>query len=292
MGAKTKSKDKKKEKKKNRDKKAKQAREPQAQRVDKYVLYQRSVQEPEADIEFFEQVFQERFGRPPRVLREDFCGTAFTSCTWVARHPQNTAHGFDLDPEPLAWGRAHNAKDLTDEQRGRLNLVRGDVREVREPKADVVAAQNFSFCIFKTRDELRRYFEAVRKNLGDEGVFVLDIFGGPDAQMLSEEATEYEDDGFTYVWDQDRYDAITNEILCKIHFQFPDGSELRDAFTYDWRLWTIAELKEVLREAGFAAAEAYWEGADEDGDGNGEFTRADSAANEDAWIAYVVGFTR
>lgn len=289
----TKTKDKKKDKKakeKAKDKKPKKHKPTLAERADKYVLYQSSVQEPEADIEFFELAFRERYGRMPRTLREDFCGTAFTSCTWVARHTENRAWGVDLDPEPLAWGVAHNAADLTDAQRARLTLVQGDVREVREPKVEVVAAQNFSYCIFKTRDELRRYFAAARANLQEQGIFVLDIFGGPEAQTVQEEETEYEDEGFSYVWDQDRYDAVNNEILCKIHFRFPDGSELKDIFTYDWRLWTIAEIREVLREAGFTATLAYWEGADEDGEGNGEFIRACSAENEPAWIAYVVGF--
>ena len=283
-------KDKKKEKDGTKAKGAKRRKGSQAERADKYVLYQRAVQEPEADLEFFEEVFAERYGRKPRDLREDFCAAAYTACTWVARHPENRAWGVDLDPEPLAWGREHNAADLSPDALSRLHLVEGDVREVGDLKVDVVAAQNFSYCIFKTRAELRRYFEAVRAGLRDQGVFVLDIFGGPEAQMEAEEETEYEDEGFAYVWDQQRYDAITNEIRCAIHFRFPDGSVIEEAFLYDWRLWTIPELKELLLEAGFSAAEAYWEGTDDEGEGNGEFTQTASAENEDAWIAYVVGF--
>ena len=55
------------------------------------------------------------------------------------------------------------------------------------------------------------------------------------------------------------------------------------------RLWTIQELKELLLEAGFSRADAYWEGPGEDGTGDGIFVRNSSAENEDAWIAYVVG---
>lgn len=283
-------KDKKRKKDKKRDKKQKKTpSRPMAETADKHILYQRAVQEPEADIDFFEEVFQATYGRTPTTLREDFCGTAFTSCTWVARRPENKAWGVDLDAPTLAWGLEHNAAPLSDEQRSRLTLIEGDVREKREPKVDIIAAQNFSYCVFKEREQLREYFRAARECLADEGVFILDIFGGPDAQQLSEEATEHEDEDFTYVWDQDAYDAVTAEILCKIHFQFPDRSEMRDAFIYDWRLWTIPELREVLREAGFKSADAYWEGVDEDGEGDGEFTKVEHAENEDAWIAYVVG---
>ncbi len=46
---------------------------------DRHILYERSVQCPEADIRFFDRMYKERNGAPPRVLREDFCGTAANS---------------------------------------------------------------------------------------------------------------------------------------------------------------------------------------------------------------------
>ena len=77
---------------------------------------------------------------------------------------------------------------------------------------------------------------------------------------------------FTYVWDQHSYDPITGSAVCKIHFHFPDGSKIRDAFTYHWRLWTLPELRELLAEAGFARSTVYWEGTDEEtGEGDGDF---------------------
>ena len=273
---------------KAKDKKGKQHHgHTQACQADKYVLYQRSVQEPEADIEFMQKVFEDHFGRPARHLREDFCAAANQAMQWIRQHPENEAWGVDLDPEPLAWGMAHNAKDLSPEQLGRLHLIEGNVLDSREPKVDIVTAQNFSYFIFKQRELLLSYFKAARAGLKDEGLFVVDLFGGPEAQQVQEEETDHDD--FSYVWDQDAYDPISNEILCHIHFRFPDGSEQTKAFTYDWRLWTICEVRELMAEAGFSASEAYWEGTDDDGEGNGEFTKTAKTENEDAWIAYVVG---
>jgi hypothetical protein len=117
---------------------------------------------------------------------------------------------------------------------------------------------------------------------------VMDIYGGPESQQPAEENTRYK--GFTYVWDQAAYNPITNEALDHIHFLFPDGSRMMKAFTYDWRLWTLAELNEALREAGFRDARAYWEGADKSGEGNGVFRPRQRAEAEDAWVAYIVGF--
>ncbi len=76
---------------------------------DKYALYQRAVQEPEADIEFIDETFAARFARTPHTLREDFCAAAYLACEWVKHDDANRAWGVDLDPEPLAWGQANTA---------------------------------------------------------------------------------------------------------------------------------------------------------------------------------------
>jgi SAM-dependent methyltransferase len=279
---------------KNADKKPKKGKgkkRTKAEAADKYDLYQRAVQAPDADIEFFDQVYKKHNGRKPLTLREDFCAAFNTCCAWVKTRTENECWGLDLDPEPVEWGKTHNLSKLTEEQKARVHITLADVRDAREEKVDLVVAQNFSFCIFGTRAELRAYFEAARKALKPDGMMVLDIFGGPESQMPAKEPTKHK--GFTYVWHQKKYDAITNRIKCAIHFKFKDGSKLKNAFTYDWRLWTIVEIREILIEAGFGAAEAYWEGTEdgEDGEleGNGVFTHQEKAHNEEAWIAYVVG---
>ncbi|MCA8926024.1 MAG: class I SAM-dependent methyltransferase [Planctomycetes bacterium] len=274
--------------KKGKDKKPKGP--TQADLADRYALYQRAVQEPDADIDFFLQAYAEVYGkeRKPHTFREDFCAAANTACHWVKRDPANKAWGVDLDPEPLEWGRKHNVSQLNAEQQSRLTLIEGDVRVKRAPRVDITAAQNFSYYCFKTRAELLAYFKVVRSGLTEHGMFVVDVFGGPEAQTAMDEDTKH--DGFTYTWDQERYDPISGEILCHIHFSFKDKSEIKRAFTYDWRQWTIPEVRELLAEAGFSESHAYWEGTDEETEeGNGEFTRQATAENEDAWIAYVIG---
>src|SRR5690606_9805443 len=99
----------------------------------------------------------------------------------------------------------------------------------------------------KTRAELVRYFRRVRTALVSDGVFFLDAYGGYDAYRELEEATVH--DGFTYIWNQETYHPVTGEMSCRIDFRFPDGSRLKRAFTYDWRLWSLPELQEMLAEA-------------------------------------------
>jgi hypothetical protein len=73
-----------------------------------------------------------------------------------------------------------------------------------------------------------------------------------------------------------------------IHFEFPNGSKMKQAFTYDWRLWTLPEICEVLLEAGFSSADVYWENGDDDGEGTGVFRHRARVPQEAAWVAYII----
>jgi SAM-dependent methyltransferase len=226
----------------------------------------------------------------PTVLREDFCGTAGISCHWVTLGRSHRAVGVDLDPEVLHWARQHRLPRLTPGQRSRLSLAEGDVLAVAGDgdggKVDAVGAFNFSYWVFKTRPLLRRYFRSVHRSLGRDGVFFLDAFGGYDACRVIRETTAHR--GFTYVWDQAHYAPVTGDMTCHIHFRFPDGSKLQQAFTYDWRLWTLPEIRELLAEAGFRRSVVHWEGTAANGRGNGIF-KPEALGDADAgWVAYIV----
>ena len=257
-----------------------------AERADKYELYQKAVQDPGHEVEFFDKVYRSFHKRTPKVLREDFCGTFAVCCEWAKKRGR-TAMGVDLDPEPLAWGIEHNLAQLPDAARQRVTLVQDDVRSVSKTKADILAAQNFSFWIFKTRDEVREYFKTAYQNLADGGLMVIDMMGGPECyEENREDVRNY--GKFDYVWEQARIDPITHDGSWYIHFRFKDGSQLKRAFEYHWRFWTIPEVRELLAEAGFKANYVYWEGTDEDGEGDGNWKKTESAANDPSWIAYIV----
>ena len=158
---------------------------------------------------------------------------------------------------------------MSENRQERVQLLERDVLQVdpTESAADIILAMNFSYLIFKTRDRLRAYFSAARAGLADDGLLMLDGYGGHDSWRTIQEKTKC--DGFTYLWDQRKFNPITFEVLCHMHFKFPDGSKMKRAFTYDWRMWTLPEIREVLTEAGFSRSTVYWEGTDEEtGEGN------------------------
>ena len=116
--------------------------------------------------------------------------------------------GVDLDGPTLEWGRERYVSGLGEDAQ-RLTLLQADVLEITEPTVDVVAAQNFSYSVFKTRTDLVGYFRQVRRSLGPEGLFFLDAYGGTDAICEDEESRRIEAtrafDGtkvpsFVYTW--------------------------------------------------------------------------------------------
>jgi hypothetical protein len=267
--------------------KSTQRRPRQAELADRHALYEASVQDTETELEFVADTFRTLTGRPLQRLREDFCGTANTACAWVRSADDHEAVGVDLDGEVLDWGRAHHVDALNQDQQARLELLQADVLSARTGPVDAVLAMNFSYYLFTTRQALRGYFEQARAGLVDDGVLFLDAFGGYDAHRELEERTEYDD--FTYVWDQASFDPIHHHMTCQIHFEFPDGSRMKNAFEYHWRLWTLPEIRELLLEAGFSSATVYWEGTDEEsGEGDGVYSPSECGDADAGWICYIV----
>ncbi len=269
-----------------------------ARAADRYDLYQRAVQSFEAEVDFVSKTFRSLRKRPARIIREDFCGTFGVCCEWVRRNPANIAAGLDIDPEPVTWGRAHNLARLSPAQQDRVHILRANVlRPPRLPKLaprgfDAVLAMNFSYWCFKERAVLLDYFTAVRKSLAKDGVFFMDACGGSDATRICKEHRPIGRKGsrnaFTYIWDHAAYDPIAGDMLCKIHFEFPDRSRLRDSFTYEWRHWTLPEIRDVLADAGFARSIVYWEGDDGRGGGDGNFKPAAHGDACDSFICYIL----
>ncbi|NOY66005.1 MAG: class I SAM-dependent methyltransferase [Gammaproteobacteria bacterium] len=274
-------------------KKQKKHETSQANNADRHVLYQKSVQDTDVELTLMVEKYKAIRGKDPLSFREDFCGTGLLSVDWCKSLDSRTAQGIDLCAETLAWGKQHNLEPAGEQVASRVELKLADVLEVSEPKVDVTCALNFSYSIFKTRDALCQYFEAARKGLKDDGIFMLDIFGGPESIDTSEEDREVDDETFEFVWDQDKYNPVTNEILCHIHFKFDDGSRIEKAFTYDWRLWSIVELNELLLEAGFSKTHVYWEEyVDDDDDdeyleGTGNYIEVSEVEQQESWVSYI-----
>lgn len=263
-----------------------------AKKFDKYVYYENSVQTPEEHVRIFDLMFNNIRGKKALKLREDFCGTFMISGEWVKSHGDRTSIGIDLDPEPLAYGEKCAKKRLTQPERKRIKLLKQDVCKPLAEKVDVIGAGNFSFFIFKEREQLKKYFKAALSSLNKDGIFVLEMAGGPGFVRKGKEQRTYKIPSLgriTYYWDQKSFDPINHHGMFAIHFKDPEGKMHKDVFVYDWRVWTIPELRDLMFEVGFKDVQTYWEDPGKNGEGTDEYVKTEVGDNAYAWIAFVVG---
>lgn len=253
--------------------------------LDRFALYERAVQCAEHEVAFFDRAFRAARGRRPTTLREDFAGTAAVSVEWVRSGSEREAWAIDHDAACLAWTRRHHLPALGERERERLHLIHDDVHCAARPRVDVIAAENFSWCVFATREQLRVYLETARENLADEGLLVLDVQGGPATQREGLTERRPLDDEVVMEWTHERFDPVTHRVRFRMSFARGD-ERLDDAFTYDWRLWTLPELVELCSEAGFSRVDTWWQ--DEEGKRAGQYRRVAEAPAAEIWVAYVV----
>ena len=115
-------------------------------------------------------------------------------------------------------------------------------------------------------------------------MYIIDVFGG--SQCADEVLDRTKHKGYTYYWDQKNFDPNSGYADFAIHFRI--GNKLyKDVFTYDWRVWTIPELREIMKEVGFKDSVIYWEGTARNGTGNGKFTRVTEGEACLSWISYI-----
>ena len=268
-------------------------------------LYRWATQDPHTQVAVLAEIYRRIRGTPALVLREDFAGNAADSVAWVAANRHRRAIAVDLDAPTLAHA-AERAQRLLGEECRRIVFHCGDVLAAADlERAQLLSVLNFSCFYFHQRADLQRYFECARACLDETGVLVMNVFGGPAAmkpRVDKHRITPRSDievtslDPFDYEWEQRSFDASTARLDCRIHFVIDDASmpggsrRLDDAFLYDWRLWSLPELRECLAAAGFREVQVWRHTATEK---NGEtevfLGPVNCLKNVDLWLAYVVG---
>ena len=254
-----------------------------AEKADKHKIYQLAVQSPEADIELIQHFYRDRRRRNAWRLREDFCGTALTLSHWVAQGARYSGEGFDIDPDPLDWGRMHNIGPLGHAAR-RAILHQADVRAPSVEAPDIRCAFNFSYWVFQRREEMLDYFISAREDLAEDGMLVIDVTGGSDS--LSEEPYATRVKGFELIWQQKNFSPVDHSADLTLTFRFRDGSEIDPPYQYSWRVWSIPELMDLLESAGFKEIDIWWQ----DDDTEAGYRKTRRGANEASWVACIAAF--
>ena len=258
-----------------------------AKTANKYDLYEESVQNVDFEVEFISKIYKKKNKTVCQSIREDFCASAKISSAWVQNKRNNVAYAVDSDQKILDFAKRNFQSSMSTDELKRIKLLKGDSKLLQTPKVDCVSAFNFSYWVFKERVNLIKYFKNAYKNLNSSGLLMLDAFGGYEAHQELEERTDHKK--FTYCWDQSNFNPITNDLTCYLHFEFKDGSSIKKAFEYNWRLWSLPEIKECLTEAGFKSVDFYMQGWDDEKDEETEeFYKMTSCDADPGWIAYII----
>ena len=273
----------------------------------KLFLYRYAVQHPEAEVNFLERAYMHYFDDTrPTLLREDFAGTCAISGAWVELDEDNRALAVEIDEDTAIWAD-HTLFDTINTRAEDVIILVDDVMNVIEPNVDIVASMNFSTLIYHNHHDLLSYLQHVRKCLEDNGIFVMDVFGGQDATTIGKQERDLslphginlanngdsKESKLKYIWEQRAYDQYSHKIDCRIHFKLSNGTCIKNAFVYDWKLWSLKEIQATMIEAGFELAEVWLDDFDEEtGLSNGFYSPAKEYPTRKDWVAYIVAVKR
>lgn len=261
------------------------SRRPRA--MDRHELYELMVQSPGHAVALLRAIH----GGDPRVLGEDFSGSAAVSREWVRAVRDGKAIAVDHDRRVLAWAGRSRA----------IRKIVGDVRtatKVSRDRADVIFVGNFSIGELHEHGELVAYLRHAKARLKRGGVFVCDTYGGESAFRLGSVRRERVlENGrrVLYTWEQREADPLTGRVINALHFRVLRGREvevdLPDAFVYDWRLWSVPELRDAMTEAGLDETGVYGQLPDAvDSDGNAHVLPIEDAEKlGESFIVCVAG---
>ena len=251
-----------------------------------FKLYLQAVQHPENEVFHLSRINKMFRKKPIRFFKEDFCSFAANSCEWLKFHPKSTAVGVDLDERALDFAHKYAQETLTPKLRQRLILLKRNVLASISYRFDLICALNFSYNIFKRREDLKLYFKQTHRSLEKSGLFVLDVMGGFDCLKPHKQVRKISSQ-LTYTWECLDYNILNAHTHYRINFRHK-GKLFQNVFTYDWRLWSLPELVDLLKETGFNRVEILWEKENANGQGTGKYYVPQHEENIDVWICYLV----
>lgn len=248
---------------------------------DKYDLYTLGLQTPVLEARYLASLAD-----GPH-LREDFCGTAAISRSWIALSQSRTATAVDMDS--IALSRAARSLERAEppSMSTRIQFANADATEFRSRDVDVLTVPNSSIFLVTDRQRLRRYLEHVWHDLNEGGAIAIDMFGGPSA--LGNGTTVVDCDGFRCIWQQEDFDFRTHIFDAHVRFQTRGHSPIASAFSYRMRLWSAPEVVDMLIESGFERTTVSI-ATTRNSFFNGRTMDANEDTGSDEWEQFIVGY--
>ena len=241
-------------------------------------------------IEFVDNRFKALRGRRARLLREDFCGTANVSCEVGFRPPRQRAPSVSISTARCCSGQrsiiccsSHASPAAAD----RPTLRKRAIKTYTDQPTSF--GNEFRYLAVQGAQGVERYFRRVRGFAGrgrhpvSRRLWRLRLF-----QREIVEEQEIEEGGFTYVWGAGEVRACQRQPDLPIHFDFPDGSRLERAFSYDCACG-LPEIRELVGGSRLPQICVYWQGWDERQEADGDFKPVSEGEADAGGSSYLGG---
>jgi len=176
-------------------------------------------------------------------------------CCGVGRHNLELArHGLNVTGVDRTAMYLEEAKKKANEEGLNIRFVQEDMRRFCEPDAfDAVINVFTSFGYFEDAADDKRVIENVYKSLKKGGIFLIDIMGKEVLARIFQEKRWREEDGLIVL-----EEAKISEDWSYIDSRWiiiTDG--MRDECRFTLRLYSAAELVELLKGCGFGKVDVY-----------------------------------
>jgi SAM-dependent methyltransferase len=176
-------------------------------------------------------------------------------CCGVGRHSLELArHGLNVTGVDRTTPYLQEAKKKAEEEGLNIRFIQEDMRSFCEPKAfDVVINVLTSFGYFEDAADDKRVLENIYKSLKDGGKLLIDIVGKEVLARIFQEKRWREEDGIIVLEEgkiRDNWGSVdTRWIIIK------DGKQ--DECRFSLRLYSAAQLCELLKRCGFGQVDVY-----------------------------------
>jgi SAM-dependent methyltransferase len=197
----------------------------------------------------------DRAGLPRRVAPGKRPPSVLDTCCGVGRHSIELAsRGFDVTGIDITTAYLEAARESAAALEPRPVFVRADLRGFVRPAAYDLALNLFrSFGYFDDPAEDLVALRNIRASLSPGGTFILETLGKEVAALDFMEGEWFERDGWTVLTEYkvagDWEGLVHRWVLLR------EGERIDRSFTL--RLYSAHEIKALLHEAGFSAAEVY-----------------------------------
>ena len=146
------------------------------------------------------------------------------------------------------------AKKKANKQGLNIRFVQDDMKSFREPNSfDAVINVFTSFGFFEDATDDKRVLENVYESLIEGGKFIIDIMGKEVLARIFREKRWFEEDG-VIILEESKLSEDWSSVESR-WIKIRDGK--RDEFRFTLRLYSAAQLSELLKSCGFRQLEIY-----------------------------------